>query len=460
MQPVKLFRVLENLDLEYVSDRRSLRSFVLRSLSTDSRSLKKDDLFIAIAGEYFDGHSFIESAVERGAGGVLFEMRSLDSVKTVVKKAPSVLFIGVKNTRRALGKIAESYLGFFSLTKIAITGSVGKTTTKGLVASVLSQRYDIVSSFQSYNNDIGVPKTVLEVNERTRFLVQEMGTNHPGEISNLSGIVHQNGAVITGIGPAHIGFFGSELEIAREKKAALEVLDRNGTAFLNADDRHFLFLKEGIVASVKSYGIHEGDVRPERIERIGLNGSVFMLWGRKIFAGVLGEHGILNAMAAALVGFSYGLTIDEVKAGIEAYKDESGRGNIRVVGGVTVIDESYNANPMSVSASLRFLEQIQTDGKKVFVFGDMLELGDQSEYYHRKFAEEFKATGIGYLYTYGPLASVTGSEVQKEGERMVRHFSDLDELIESLRREALSGDVILVKGSRKMGLERVVNSFF
>ena len=451
---------MENVDLDYVSDRRALRSFVLSSLSTDSRSLKKDDLFIALKGEHFDGHSFIGSAVEKGAGGVLFEVRSLDSVRTLMKKVPSILFIGVGNTRRALGKIAENYLGLFSLTKIAVTGSVGKTTTKGLIASVLSQRYDVVSSIQSYNNDIGVPKTVLEVEERVQFLVQEMGTNHPGEIANLSGIVHQNGTVITSIGPAHIGFFGSELGIAREKKAALDALDRDGTAFLNADDRHFSFLQQGIAAAVKSYGIYEGDVRPDRIERISLDGSLFVLWGKQISARVLGEHGIRNAMAAALVGLTYGLTIDEVKEGIETHRDESGRGNVRVTGGVTFIDESYNANPLSVSASLRFLEQIRTDGKKVFILGDMLELGEQSEFYHRKLGEELKTTGIGYLYTYGPLAHVTGIEVQKEGERTVRHFTDPDELIESLRGEVLSGDVILVKGSRKMGLERVVNAFF
>jgi UDP-N-acetylmuramoyl-tripeptide--D-alanyl-D-alanine ligase len=460
MQPVKLITLLERVKPEYVSDRRRLESLTVQSISTDTRSLKRGDLFVALPGERFDGHSFIGDALERGAAGVLFETGRREVVHSFLDAEQQALLIGVADSRNAFGKIAERYLSLFAPTKIVVTGSAGKTTTKGLAASVLSQRYRVVSSVRSFNNDVGVPKTILDVDEETEFLVQEIGTNHPGEIAVLSSIVHPDAALITNIGPAHIGYFGSERGIAREKKSALRALDRNGIAFLNADDAFFSYLKRGISARVLSFGIHRGDVRPDRITRIDVGGSEFELSGRKIVTKLLGEHGVLNAVAAACVGLHYGLSIDQIRNGIEAFRDESGRGNICTVSGVTLIDESYNANPLSVRASLGYLEGIRAEGKKYFVFGDMLELGDRAEHYHRELARDLAATGVTVLYTYGALARITGEELKKRGEREVRHFTDLGGLIATLRHELESGDVVLVKGSRKMGLERVVESFF
>jgi len=459
MQPVNLTLLLKSTELEYVSEGHALSSFSVQSFSTDTRSLKKGDVFVALTGERFDGHSFIKDALEGGAKAVLFNGRQLEKVHPFIKNNPAVLFLGVRDTRSIFGMIAERYLDMFSVTKVVVTGSAGKTTTKGLIASVLSQNFTVVSSIRSYNNEIGVPKTLLEVDGHTNFLVQELGTNHPGEITALVERVHPDAAVITNIGPAHIGHFGSEHEIAREKKEAVLALDESGTAFLNADDRYFHFLRDGLAAQVKSYGIEKGDVRPERINRISLDGSDFVLSGKKIQARVIGEHGIRNSLAAAAVGMQYGVAIDEIKKGIEAYRDESGRGNVQFVGGITIIDESYNANPLSVLASLSYLSRIKTEGRKVLVFADMLELGDHSEFYHRKLAERIVKTDICVLYAYGPLARITGGEVQKRGERKVRYFCELEEMIRSLKDELSSGDIVLVQGSRKMGLERVVEGF-
>ena len=458
MKCVELTKLLRDVNVEYISDKKAFDSFSIFSISTDTRSLHKDDVFIALPGENYDGHSFIGDALKGGARGILFEARWFDRLKQYVEKSAGTLFVGLKNTRKSFGKIAENYLGLFSINKIVVTGSAGKTTTKGLISSVLSQRYNVVESIGSYNNDVGVPKTILGVDDATDILVQELGTNHPGEITYLSGIVHQDCAVVINIGPAHIGFFGSEENIAREKKCAVEVLDRRGTAFLNADDKYFSFMKEGLAAKVKSFGLHRGDLYPESIISIDVEGSEFILSGTRITTRVLGEHGILNATAAALVGFEFGLTIDEIKRGIEEYRDERGRGNIYIWQGVTIIDESYNANPLSVTASLRFLGKTRSEGKKVLVLGDMLELGTQSEQYHRKITDGLIKNGISDLYTYGKLARITGEDFQRVGGS-AHHYSDVQQLIDSLKKGVKSGDIVLVKGSRKIELEKVVQGF-
>jgi UDP-N-acetylmuramoyl-tripeptide--D-alanyl-D-alanine ligase len=458
MKCVELTKLLRDVNVEYISDRKAFDSFSISSISTDTRSLHQDDVFIALPGENYDGHSFIGDALKGGARGILFDAGWFDRLKQYVEKPAETLFVGLKNTRKSFGKIAENYLGLFSVKKIVVTGSAGKTTTKGLISSVLSQRYNVVESIRSYNNDVGVPKTILGVDDATDILVQELGTNHPGEITYLSGIVHQDCAVVINVGPAHIGFFGSEENIAREKKCAVEVLDRRGTAFLNADDKYFSFMKEGLAAKVKSFGLHGGDLYPESIISIDVEGSEFILSGKRITTRVLGEHGILNATAAALVGFEFGLTIDEIKRGIEEYRDERGRGNIYIWQGVTIIDESYNANPLSVTASLRFLGKTRSEGKKVLVLGDMLELGTQSEQYHRKITDGLIKNGISDLYTYGKLARITGEDFQRVGGS-AHHYSDVQQLIDSLKKGVKSGDIILVIGSRKMELEKVVQGF-
>ena len=457
MQCVKLTQLLNDAPVLFVSNKIVFNSLAVFSISTDSRSIKKNDLFIALPGEKYDGHSFIDDAIRGGAGCIIFENQKIKSIERQLRDSSRVLFVGVPDTRKIFGKIAENYLELFSLKKIVITGSAGKSTTKRLISSVLSQRYTVVSSAMSFNNDVGVPKTVLTVDDNTDMLIQEFGTNYPGEITYLSNIVHQDYALITNIGPAHIGFFGNEENIAREKKCAVDMLGQSGIAFLNAEDKYFRFLGKGISTKIKSFGLNKGDLYPERIIKIDVYGSEFILAGKKIKAKVLGEHGILNATAAALLGLTLGLTKGEIKAGIESYTEEKGRGNIYTWKGVTIIDESYNANPLSVSASLNHIGKISIQGKKIFIFGDMLELGNQSEFYHRKIAEEIIKRGITSLYTYGQKARVTGDALREAGHTSVFNFLDIDELVNSLRKEVKIGDIILVKGSRNMELEEVIN---
>jgi len=456
--PSTYTELLCGVRIDSVSSRAVYKRGKVSSISTDTRSVKRGDLFIAIPGDRFDGHRFIRDALEKDVKAVLFNTAQKALVQRYIKEYPDVLFIGVDDTRKAFGAIARNYSEKFSVRKIIITGSAGKTTTKALIKSVLSQRYRTLASIESYNNDIGVPKTLLFLEPNTDVLVQEIGTNHPGEIEYLAGLVRAENALITNIGPAHVGFFGNEENIAREKKAALMTLGVDGTAFLNADDRFFNFLRDGLSASVKTFGLSCGDVHPERIIDTGIDKTKFVLLGQTMAASVLGSHGIVNAAAAALVGLHFGLSTREIQAGIESLSMERGRGSVLESNGITIIDESYNANPLSVSAALDYMGAISIPGRKIFVFGDMLELGDSSERYHRALSEQVIKNGIDVLYTYGSFAAMTGDDLIHSGNKSVRQFEDLGKLIAELKGEALKGDMILIKGSRAMKLERVVHA--
>jgi UDP-N-acetylmuramoyl-tripeptide--D-alanyl-D-alanine ligase len=456
MRETNLSLLLEDAGVTYKNNENDFKTYSVSSISTDTRTLKKGDLFIALKGDRYDGHSFIESALKSEAGVVIFESGRAVDLEILIDRYPEVLFIGVTDTRRALGRIAKKYLEGFSINKIAITGSAGKTTTRQLITAVLERSFKVVSSAGSFNNDIGVPKTALNVDEDTDFLVQELGTNHPGEISYLSEIVRQNYALITNIGPAHIGFFNSEENIAREKKQALEVVERDGTVFLNAEDNFFDFLKKGIKADVRSFGLRKGDLFPDRIIKTDLDGSEFVLRGESIKTRVSGEHGVLNAVASALLGLFFGMTVGEIKRGIESFSGHAGRGRVYKLHGFTVIDESYNANPLSVSASIRFIDGVPASGRKILVLGDMRELGEKSDFYHRVIAERIVESGIKKLYTYGQEVMATVSACKSAGFDDILHFTDIDDLVIDLQNEASKGDVIMVKGSRAMNLDRVV----
>ncbi len=459
MQRVELGELLRGVQLEFVSDRSGLEQCSISSLSTDTRSLKKGDLFLAIPGEQHDGHSFVGEALSRGASGVLFEIGRKADLQKQIDGSPKTLFIGVADTRHTLGSMARNYAQKFKLIKCALTGSAGKTTTKGLIHAVLSQKFRVVANVQSYNNDIGVPKTLLKVDRSTQILVQEIGTNHPGEIAYLADLVQPDCALVTNVGPAHIGYFGSVRKIVREKRELLRSLRGNGTAFVNVEDSYAGMLMRGVRASIETFGLRKGSTFPDRIIKRGVDFTEFILGGQTIRARVLGTHGVLNAIAAAAVGKHFGLSVNEIKRGIEAFEGESGRGLIHRHGGVTFVDESYNANPLSVSASLAYLGGMETAGRKIFVFADMLELGRSSNRYHREVAREVLKRGVDIVYTYGEKAAITSAQCSASGHRKVLHFDDVDTLGVQLGKEIVEGDVVLVKGSRAMGLERAIQPF-
>lgn len=458
MKRVGFGEIFQGLKLDFISNRDIFKSLSISSISTDSRSLKKGELFIAIKGERFDGHDFVHDAVLRGASGVVFESVKQGKIERAIRDNPGVLFLGTQDTRRLLGQLAHNYLKMFRVRRIAVTGSAGKTTTKAIIHSVLSQRYRVVSSIQSYNNDIGVPKTIFNINESTEVLVQELGTNRPGEIAYLTEILKPQFSLITNIGPAHVGFFGSEENIAREKKEVFRCLDESGIAFANAEDRFFGYLTEGLRCGVKSFGLTRGDLYPDSIDHAGIGGIEFVLKGKRINLRLPGRHWVLNAISSALVGIEFGLTIEEIKRGIESYGGESGRGTVIQRGGYTIIDESYNANPPSVVSALKHLGSVNVAGKKIFVLGDMLELGDKSSFYHRELTGEIISNRVDVLYTLGTESRLTAEVCKNSGLSHVQSFSEPEELARVLRDTLCPGDIVLIKGSRAMRLERVVQA--
>jgi UDP-N-acetylmuramoyl-tripeptide--D-alanyl-D-alanine ligase len=464
MDDTGLTRLLEGVDIQYVSDRKAFQAASVRTISTDSRSLKEGELFVAIPGERFDGHDFIPDALERGCAGVLFEMRRGAGLRTLEERQarferPRAVMVGVRDSRRAFGAMARNYLRGFAIPRITVTGSVGKTSTTGMIRDVLGRAFRVVASPESYNNDIGVPKTIFGVDGSTELLVQEIGTNHPGEIANLTGLVEPDRALITDVGPSHLEFFGDERSVAREKKDAILTLPAEGTAFLNADGGFYRYLRRGIRAKVKSFGIERGDLHPEKILRIGFASTEFLLMGERVTIPFPGLHSVVNAVSAILVALDMGLDLREAARGLEEARPRSGRGVVhRLASGAALIDESYNANPLSVSASLSYLGSLPTEGRRIFVFGDMLELGEKAGEYHRRIADQAHEKGVDVLLTTGEQAAETSRRYGSRGYGIAYHEEGVEGLIDRLRSLTGRDDIVLVKASRKLMLERVVDA--
>ncbi len=449
--------LFKDIHIDFLNDKKLFERFVVKSVSTDTRAIedgKKGVVFFALKGDNFDGHNFVKDALSKGVEAVVFNVQSIDTIP--LSRGKNVLFIGVEDTYRALGLVARNYLrGFKRLKKFGLTGSSGKTTTRGLIQSVLSQKYSVVSSKKSYNNIVGVSKTAFEVEEGYDFYVQEMGTNHPGEIGFLSKIVEPDFGLITNIGPAHIGFFGSVESIAKEKKELLNCLPKNGIAFLNRDNEYFDFLSSGLKAKVEAFGLSAIDEL--KIKRLNIEKSLVNYKNIDIEIKLPGRHNVVNASAAIKVGLVFGLTHEEIAKGLESFVPAPGRGSIHRIGGFVIVDESYNANPISVEASINYLNDIDFAGRRYFVFGDMAELGEWSEYYHRKVAEWVANSRIDYFYTVGSETRYTNSELNKLGFKNTEHFDSLEHLSIALKEKVSEGDLVLIKGSRIMGLERLIN---
>jgi len=457
MKPTPLSYLLQNVEFDFISGGKDYEVYVVKGVSTDSRTISRGEFFIAIKGDRFDGHDFVEDVIKKGAAGVIIERAAINGFRHL--KQVNVPVIAVDNSRRVLGDIARNYLRQFDVRKFVVTGTAGKTTCKSLIGAILSECWNVVTSEKSFNNDIGVPKTILRVGDETDFLIQEIGTNSPGEISYLSGIIGQRYALITNIGPAHVGFFGSVYKIAEEKRAAVEILPEDGGAFLNAEDDYFEFLRSGTKAEVKSFGINKGNVSVASIESMDLLGTQFRVDNERYFTGLTGYHGLSNALAGILVGRYFGIPEKIIRDVLGNLKPEEGRGAVEIVNDIIILDESYNANPLSVKRCLDFFDRIKVEGKKIFVFSDMLELGEQSPEYHREIGRIISQSSVDVLLTFGEMAELVADECRKADNILVESFSDIDRLSERLASLARAGDAMLLKGSRAMALERVKKNF-
>jgi UDP-N-acetylmuramoyl-tripeptide--D-alanyl-D-alanine ligase len=425
---------------------------VFSGVGTDTRTLAAGELYVALAGERFDGHDFVAAAIGRGAAGAL--------VDRVHAGLPAGNLVRVADPLAALGTLAADWRRRLTLPLVAVVGSNGKTTVKEMIAAILRSHFGaerVLATVGNLNNAIGLPLTLLRLRAAHLAGVVEIGMNHPGETAGLAAMAAPTIAVVNNAQREHQEFMGSVTEVAHEHAALVAALPEQGGAVLNADDPHVDVWRDvarRCRASVVEFGfardaaVRAGaatDATGGRLELVTPAGTAL------VALGTLGRHNAANALAAAAATLIAGVPLAAVARGLEAFRPVAGRLVVRtVVGGVAVIDDSYNANPDSVRAAVAVLASAPPP--RWLVLGDMGEVGADGPAFHREAGEVARAAGIERLSTIGPLAGETAAAFGAGG----RHFDAVDELVADLRARAVAGTTVLVKGSRFMRMERVV----
>ncbi|CAB1081543.1 UDP-N-acetylmuramoyl-tripeptide--D-alanyl-D-alanine ligase (EC [Olavius algarvensis Delta 1 endosymbiont] len=430
----------------------------------DSRNASADGVFVAIAGETHDGHTFLPQVVDQGGRGLIVDRKKIGQLPHADWQTMGVACIAVADTTRALGDMAAFNRRRSGVSVVGITGSNGKTTTRQFTAAVVSQQYRMLATAGNFNNEIGLPLTLLGLASVHQWAVLELGTNFPGEIARLTDICSPDIGVITNIGKAHLEGLGSIEGVAREKGSLLNGIRPDGKAVLNADDPRVLQLARRARNEVVLYGlsadaaVRAGDVYENQ------TGVSFVLSlpgaSSSIRLNSPGRFMVANALAAAAVGYNLGLSISTIKAGLEAFTPVSGRLNIlHPAGGIHIIDDTYNANPESMRAALETLKKMRAGSRAIFVAGDMLELGDQAPSLHRAIGAAAAQSGISRLYARGDFADQVASGARGEGMPSEHTMiGSRREIIADLTDWLQPGDWLLVKGSRGMAMEKVVQA--
>ncbi|MFV1993999.1 MAG: UDP-N-acetylmuramoyl-tripeptide--D-alanyl-D-alanine ligase [Verrucomicrobiales bacterium] len=424
-------------------------------VSTDTRSLKEGELYVALKGDRFDGHDFLAQAAQKGAAAVL--VSSLPSSSEEI----SCGIIRVADTLRGLQLLAKNYRDRLGLTVVAVTGSSGKTSTKDFLAAVLAEAYRVNATEGNLNNHIGLPLTMLRADREHTCGVWEMGMNHPGEIEVLAELASPDVAVITNVGVAHIEYMKSRDAIAREKGMLAEAVGPGGSVVLSASDDFSESIRGRTRARVLTAGIESGEVRAENLES-DLDGSRFCLCvdGKSVEAriGVTGRHMVQNALLAAGVGVCLGMEAEAISAGLGKARLAAGRLEKKEIGGVIYFDDSYNANPESVAVAINTLAELPCEGRRIAVLGAMAELGEGEKREHRAVGIRLAQKGIDMLVTVGAVASGIGDGALEceSGTPEIHRFEDLSEAGVFLRKNTHAGDLVLVKGSRAAGMESVL----
>ena len=428
---------------------------IVNSISTDSRHLKNGDLFVALIGERFDAHNFAVNAIKQGAMGVVLshEVQGLDELKSNV--------VMVKDTTKALGDIARYYKNKFNITVIGITGSNGKTTTKDMASAILSEKFSVLKSEGNLNNTIGLPLTLFRLSSSYNLAVLEMGISIPGEMSQLVDIAEPKVAVVTNISSTHLEFLGSIDGVGKEKQILVESAE---SAVLNIDDPYVSRMSNVVRGNVIFYGIdNPADVtakdvvldqegRPEFT--ISINNAY-----ERIKLPSVGRHNVYNALAAISVGVMFGVGLDSIKVSLESYQQTSMRMQRLIIDGVTIINDAYNSNPVSMRVAVDLLKNLKSDGQKVMVIGDMLELGEQSEELHEATGKYIGTSGVSeILVTVGNRAVRIAESALESGMKNVVVCKTNPEAIEYLRKKLNKGDLLLIKGSRGMKMEQILEA--
>ena len=421
-------------------------------VTTDSRAVTAGNLFIAMRGTH-DGHDFVPSAIDKGAMCVVVEKAPKDAAYPYIK---------VTKTAIAIQRIAEFYRVSLGIPVVGITGSVGKTSTKEMIASVLSQKYNVLKTAGNFNNNLGLPLTIFRITEEHEIAVLEMGISHFGEMTDLARTARPNTMVITNIGTCHLEFLKDRDGVFEAKTECFEYVDfENGIVVLNGEDDKLAKVDQVHGRAPIFYGcddsfrVYADNIQPRGIEgiscTINMDDRSF-----DVLIPVPGRHQVMNALAGAIVGSVYGLTDEEIKAGIESLEPLGGRFKILKNIGMTVIDDCYNANPMSMKASLGVLSDVEE--RTVAILGDMGELGENEAALHREVGEAAGEMSIDAFVLVGELAKNIAEGIRSVNpDAEILWFATVDEALAEIKDVVRPGDVVLVKASHFMHFDRIVS---
>ena len=434
---------------------REIHSFII-----DSREAVPGCLFVPLKGERTDGHLYIQEVFTKGCRVSLvdrsFWLEHNGALQTYAAQFHAA-FVVVPSALEALQHLAETYLRAKKVFCIGVTGSNGKTTTKEIIGSILSQEGEAFINRGNLNSEIGLPLSAFEVLDHHRYAVFEMGMNRKGEMDILARIVRPEGAVITNIGTAHIGMLGSKEEIAKEKKKVFSYLEPGRRGYAYEDDEYFEFLKQGVRGEVLPFG-EKTTPGFEGVEDLGLDGYRLRWRGRNLRFPLPGIHNVRNALGGISLCLGLGISDSSIQNGLEAVKPLFGRGQI-FRGDVTVLQDCYNANPDSMTAALEFLKTISWKGRKIAVLASMKELGEATAAAHRMIGLEIVDSGFEGVFFFGEeMRSAFQALLEAGYKGKVFHFTDFDALKSALVPFLVTGDLVLIKGSRSMALERVTES--
>lgn len=428
-----------------------------QGVSTDTRALARGVLYIALRGANFDGNEFAAQAAAGGAGALLLRAENGQPPRDLPEGVAVLLHA---DPRRALLELAAFHRARLACPVIAITGSAGKTTTKNMLHALLEPSLRVVASEKSFNNDIGVPLTLLAADETTQALIVEVGTNAPGEIAALAAVVRPTIAIVTGIGHAHLEKLGSVEGVAREKSALVAALEPRGLAILNADCRQLPILRQALRSRCVTCSV-QGDAdfvaRDLLFHKVATS---FQLGPLRVTLPLLGTHNVSNLLLAIAACQELGLGLDELLPRIACLQGGRQRLERRELAGITLIDDAYNANPESMRAAARVLEGLHGYRRRVFVLGDMLELGPSAAELHHAVGAEIAARGIDLLVLVGELAKAAGAGALEAGMAPARvvHYADTAQAAAQVDALLARGDVVLLKASRAMRFERIVEA--
>jgi len=453
LKSIKLRQLERAINGRLLNNRFSHRQF--RQVSTDSRTLKRGDIFFALIGNKFDGHDFKNEAIKKGASCLVVS-------KNIDIRGISVPVIKVDDTTKALGAFSKY---FRDLDKtyplIAVTGSSGKTTTKEIIANILSKNFNPKKNLGTCNNHIGVPLTILDTSRKFDICVLELGTNHFGEIAYLAEIAQPQVAVITNIGPSHLESFGDERGVLREKTSLLNYLIQPRILILNNDIPLLKHMK--IPSNIKSFtfGIdQDSDVTADDIT-IDNRGIIFRCNRNTIIRlNTQGRFNIYNALAGILCGLIFGISISQSKSALENFEFPAQRLKKINIGNAYILDDTYNSNPLSLKAAIETLVEFRTSGRKILVMGDMLELGKNASQLHKNIGSLVGRLPIDIFITFGNFSRYAAKEAMSTfgNKQQTLYYDSQDEVVNFLKNCIRDGDVLLIKGSRLLKMENIVTS--